>query len=58
MHHANMVHDVVAGFQELLQQEKVQTDNLMVIEAPVNHVANVVQNNQQQLETQSEFRRL
>ena len=46
MHHANMVRDVVAGLQEVLQQEQVSTENLTVIEAPIDHVANVVQNTQ------------
>ena len=32
MHHANMVHDVVAGLQEVLHQEQVPTENPKVIE--------------------------
>ena len=52
MHHANVVLNVVAGLQEALQQDQVQTDNLMVVQAPVDHVANAVQNTQQQLSTQ------
>ena len=51
MHHANMVRDVVEGLQEVLQQEQVPTDNMKVIEAPVHHVAKVVQKTQQQLAT-------
>ena len=42
MHHTNMVRDVVAGLQEVLQQEQVPTDNTEIIEAPVNHMANVM----------------
>ena len=38
--------------QEVLQQEKVPKENLAVIEAPVHHVDNVMQNTQQQLTTQ------
>ena len=44
MHHANMVRDVVAGLQEILQQEQVLTGNPTVVEAPIYHVANAVQN--------------
>ena len=42
MHQTNMVCDVVTGLQEVLHQEQVPTENPTVIEAPVNHVANVV----------------
>ena len=52
MHHANMVRNLVAGLQEVLQQEQVPMDNPAVIEEPVDHVANAVQNTQQQLATQ------
>ena len=52
MHHTNMVHDVVAGLQEVLQQEQVLVDNATVTEAPVDHEAKAVQNTQQQLATQ------
>ena len=52
MHHPNMVRDVVAGLQEVLQQEQVPTGNPTVIEEPVDHVANTVQNIQKQLDTQ------
>ena len=52
MHHANMVHDVVSGLHEFLHQEQVLTKNTKLIEAQVNHVANEVQNTQQQLATQ------
>ena len=51
MHHAKMVRDVVAELKEVLQQEQVLTDNTTVIEAPVDHVANAVQNTQQKLAT-------
>ena len=52
MHHENMVCNVVAGLQEVPQQEQVLTENTAVIEAWVDHVANAVQNTQQQLATQ------
>ena len=52
MQHANMVKNVVAGIQEALQQEQAQTETQAVMPAPVDHVANVVQNAQQQLATQ------
>ena len=32
MNHENMVHDVVAGLQEVLHQEQVPTENPKVIE--------------------------
>ena len=47
-----MVCNVVAGLQEVPQQEQVLTENTAVIEAWVDHVANAVQNTQQQLATQ------
>ena len=52
MHHANIVRDAVAGLQESLQQDQVQTETPTVVQAPVDHVVNTVQNNQQQLTTQ------
>ena len=52
MHHADMVCDVVAGIQEALQQEKVQTDTPTVVLTPVDHGDNAVQNTQKQLVTQ------
>ena len=52
MHHANMVSNVIVGLQKVLHQEKVLTENLAFIEEPVNHLGSVVQNTQQQLETQ------
>ena len=52
MHHTNMVSNVTARFQEVLQQEKVPIENLKFIEEPVDYVANTVQNTQQQLATQ------
>ena len=52
MHHANMVRNVIIGLHEDLQKEKVQTEPPTAVEAPVNHVANAVQNTQQQLATQ------
>ena len=51
MHHANMVRDVVEGFQEVLQQEQVLTENTTSIKAPADHVVNDVQNTQQHLAT-------
>ena len=47
MHHANMVSYVVAGLQEALQQYQFQTETLTVVQAPVDDVANAVQNTQQ-----------
>ena len=52
MHHANMVCDVVAGLQEDLHQEQTHTETLTSMKAPVDHVANAVQSNHQQLATQ------
>ena len=52
MHHTNMVRNVVAGLQESLKQEQVQTENPAVVQEPVDHVAKTVQNNQQQFSTQ------
>ena len=52
MHHTNMVRDVVVWLQEALQQEQIQTETPTVFQAPVYHVANAVQNTQQQLATQ------
>ena len=42
MHYANMVRNVVAGLWEDLQQGKVQTETLTVLQAPVDHVTSVV----------------
>ena len=47
-----MVRDAVTGLQEALQQDQFQTENLTVVQAPVYHVDNAVQNTQQQLATQ------
>ena len=47
-----MVRDVVAGLQEVLQQEQFLTENTTVIEETADHVANAVQNTHQQLATQ------
>ena len=49
MHHAIMVRNVVSGLHEALQQEQVKTETLAVVQAPVDHVANAVQNTQKQL---------
>ena len=49
MHNTKMVRDVVVGFQEFLHQEQVLTKNTTVIEAPGDHMANVVQNTQKKL---------
>ena len=40
MHHANMLHDVVEGLQDFLQQEQVLKYNMTAIEETVDHVAN------------------
>ena len=52
MHHAKIVRGVVAGLHEALQREKYQTETPTVVQAPVDHVANAVQNTQQKLATQ------
>ena len=52
MRHANMVRNVVAGMQEVLQQGHVPTENLTITPEPADHVANTVQITQQQLATQ------
>ena len=52
MHRANVVRDVVVGLQEALQQEQFQVETTMVVQAPAYHVANAVQNTQQQFATQ------
>ena len=49
MNHTNMISNGVAGLQEVLHQEQVPTETTTVIEEPVNHVDNMVQNTQQQL---------
>ena len=51
MHHSNMVCDVVAGLQEVLQHYQAQAKTLTIVQARVDHVANAVQNTQQQLAT-------
>ena len=52
MHHANMVHDFIAGILEVLQEEQTQTETPKIVQAPVDHVANAVQSTKQQLATQ------
>ena len=52
MHHVNMVSDVVAVLQEILQQERSLTNNATTVMEPVYHVENSVQSTQQQLATQ------
>ena len=52
MHHANMVHYVVAELQEALQQDQTQMETLTNMQAPVDNMSNVVQSTQQQLDTQ------
>ena len=47
-----MLHDVVVGLQEALQQEHNQTETLTIFQAPVDHVSNTVQSTQQHLYTQ------
>ena len=52
MYHANMVHNVVAGIKESLQQEQVKTETMTVVQGPLYHVTNTVQNAQKNLATQ------
>ena len=52
MHHSNMVHNVVAGLHEAFQQYQFQTKTPTATKAPVDHVANAVQNTHPQLATQ------
>ena len=52
MNHANMVLNVVSGIQESLQQDQYQRETTTIMQTPVDHVANAVQNTQQQLATQ------
>ena len=47
-----MVRNVIAGLQEALQKYQVQMKTPTVLQAPVDHVANAVQNTQQKLATQ------
>ena len=52
IYYANMVRDIVAGLQESLQQDQTQMETPTIMQAPVDHVANVVQITHQQLATQ------
>ena len=52
MHHTRMVCNFVTGLQEALQQDQVQTETPMVVQVPLDHVANALQNTQKQLDTQ------
>ena len=52
MNHANVVHAVVVGLQEAFQQDQVHTETSAVVQAPVDYVANAIQNTQQHLSTQ------
>ena len=52
MHHTLMVRNVFAGLKRASQQEQSPTETPTVVQAPVDHVENMVQNNQQQLVTQ------
>ena len=52
IHHTNIVCEVVAGLQEVLQQEKVTIEHLTVVESPIDYVDNAVKKTQQQLATQ------
>ena len=50
MHHANMVHDVLTGIQEVLQQENCPVEVPAFVQEPhVNHVANAVKCNRSSL---------
>ena len=51
MHYAKMVHGVVTGLQEVLQQEQSPIKTPVTISEPHKHVANVVQITHQQLST-------
>ena len=52
MDHTNMVRGVVAGLKEALQQYHTHMETLTSVQAPVDHVTNVVQRTHQQLATQ------
>ena len=58
MHHKNMVHDVVEGSQEVLQQEQALIKNTVTIHEPQKHVKNEVQDTQQQLVAQMQQMRM
>ena len=47
-----MVHNVVSGLKEALKHDQAQTETQAVVQVPVDHVANAVQNTQQQWATQ------
>ena len=49
MHHANMVCDVVAGLQEVLQKDQAPIDTPATVTEPHKHVAKAVQSMQQKL---------
>ena len=49
IYHTNMVHDVVAGLQEVLHQEQTLNETPTVILEPNKHVKNAVQNTQHKL---------
>ena len=42
MHHSNMVRDVVAGLQEVLQKEQAPTDNPKIISESIDHAENLI----------------
>ena len=52
MNHANIVRNVVERLQVALQQYQTHTETRTSVQAPVDHVANAVQNTQKQLATQ------
>ena len=52
MHHANMVHNVVAVLQEFSKQEQSLTKTPETISEPNDHVVNAVHITQQQLVAQ------
>ena len=52
IHHTNMVRDVVAELQEILQQDQAQTETLKVVQVPVDYVSTAMQNTQQQFAAQ------
>ena len=52
MNHAAMVRNVVAGLQELLQQDKSLIETTATASITHEHVANMVQSSRQQLAAQ------
>ena len=57
MNHAAMVRNVVAGLQELLQQDKSLIETTATASITHEHVANMVQSSRQQLAAQLQHMR-